>query len=58
MNSLAHSTLPGLVIEFFYSTGSNLNSMGSLFPKDFASEVPHTAVALTATAIMFLQFIQ
>ncbi|KAL4065985.1 hypothetical protein J3A83DRAFT_4375259 [Scleroderma citrinum] len=47
-NNLAHPTLASLVIDFFY-TGAN--AMENLFPEVFENEVPHAAIAFTATAI-------
>ena len=48
MNNLAHPALAGLVVDFFYT---DPNAVSILFPKVFASEVPHAAVMLAATAI-------
>ncbi|KAI6113487.1 hypothetical protein EDD16DRAFT_1521294 [Pisolithus croceorrhizus] len=47
-NNLAHPTLSGLIIEFFYM---GTNAMANIFPEVFQLEVPCPAVALAATAI-------
>ncbi|KAF8842572.1 hypothetical protein BDN67DRAFT_1009611 [Paxillus ammoniavirescens] len=48
MNNLAHPSLSGLIIDFFY-TGPN--SMGNLFPEVFENKVPRATIVLAGTAI-------
>ncbi|KIM61920.1 hypothetical protein SCLCIDRAFT_25396 [Scleroderma citrinum Foug A] len=47
-NNLAHPTLSGLIIDFFYSGPS---SVGQQFPEVFVTEVPRVMVAVSATAL-------
>ncbi|KIM52386.1 hypothetical protein SCLCIDRAFT_141189, partial [Scleroderma citrinum Foug A] len=47
-NNLAHPTLSGLIIDFFYTGPS---SVGQLFPEVFQIEVPRVTVAISATAL-------
>ena len=50
-NNLAHPALSGLIIDFFHSGAS---SVGQLFPKIFAAEVPRVTVAISATAVFLV----
>ena len=50
-NNLAHPTLSGLIIDFFYSGAS---SVGQLFPEVFAAEVPRVTVAVSATVVILV----
>ena len=46
---MAHPTLSGLIIDFFYSGPS---SVGQQFPEVFVTEVPRVTVAVSATAVL------